>query len=108
VELILAKLPMEALQNQATSKLQQILKTKKTRSKKMSKRDKEMLGQADNEKQPSGINLIHHYNESIINALKAISRQGYQAGGQARGANLSAKKLIALRNQGMIKNQQLI
>jgi hypothetical protein len=45
-----------------------------------------------------GINLIKHYNESISNALKTISRQGTQASGQARGANLSAKKLIALRN----------
>lgn len=43
-----------------------------------------------------------------MNTLKTITRQVSQAGGNARGANLSAKKLIALRNQGMIKNQSLI
>ena len=51
-----------------------------------------------------GINGVKYYNESITNALKTISRQGSQAAGNARGANLSPKKLIALRNQGMLKN----
>ena len=51
-----------------------------------------------------GIGTVKHYNESITNALKTISRQGTQAAGNARGANLSPKKLIALRNQGMLKN----
>jgi len=46
----------------------------------------------------AGIQGVKHYNESIVNALKAISRQGTQAAGNARGANLSPKKLIALRN----------
>jgi len=74
-ELILQKLPMEALQNQATSKLQQILKAKKKKANKMSKRDKEMLGSIDNDnKQPSGVNLIHFYNEAITNSLKTIAR----------------------------------
>ena len=52
-----------------------------------------------------GINGVKYYNESITNALKTISRQGSQAAGNARGANLSPKKLSALRNQGMLKNQ---
>lgn len=52
-----------------------------------------------------GTQSIKHYNESITNALKTISRQGAQAASNARGANLSPKKLIALRNQGMLKNQ---
>lgn len=56
----------------------------------------------------TGIGAVKQYNESITNALKTISRQGTQAAGNARGANLSPKKLIALRNQGMLKNQQLI
>jgi hypothetical protein len=47
---------------------------------------------------------IKQQNETIINSIKTITRQGSQAGGNARGANLSAKKLIQLRNQGMIKN----
>lgn len=86
--------------------MQQILKSKKKKpNHKGSKQARDKDGMADMmDKQLSGINLIHFYNESISNALKTIARQGYQAGGQARGANLSAKKLIALRNQGMIKN----
>lgn len=62
----------------------------------------------DRNQQLSGVPAIKAQNESIANALKTITRQVSQAGGNARGANLSAKKLIALRNQGMIKNQSLI
>jgi hypothetical protein len=39
-----------------------------------------------------------------MNLIKTISRQGAQAASNARGANLSAKKLIQLRQQGMLKN----
>lgn len=46
----------------------------------------------------SGIATVKTYNDSITNALKTISRQGMQQVGNARGANLNAKKLIALRS----------
>jgi len=89
-----SKLPQEALQNQFATKIQQILKQKKKKPSKTSSKAIDMGGA----QQMAGISACKHYNEQITNALKTISRQGSQAAGNARGANLSPKKLIALRN----------
>ena len=103
-DFMFSKLPAEALQNQFASKIQTILaKKKKKPQQKTSKTIDHGASQAN-----SGISTIKTFNEQIVNALKAIARQGAQAAGNKMGTNLSPKKLIALRNQGMLKNQQLI
>ena len=43
-------------------------------------------------------------NEQIINILKGIIRQGQQAGA---GANMSAKRLLQMRNQGLLKSSMV-
>lgn len=42
-----------------------------------------------------------------MNVLKTMTRQSANATDK-RGAQISAKKLIQMRNQGMLKNQQLL
>ena len=109
VEFLLSKLPQEAQQNQFSAKLHQILKQKRKKQQRSSSKGGIPQGDTLDRTQPlAGVPAIKAHNDSIMNALKTITRQVSQAGGNARGANLSAKKLIALRNQGMIKNQSLI
>ncbi len=93
-----SKLPQEAVQNQVASKIQQILKQKKKKPSKTAASKTIDASSGSASMAMGGIGTVKHYNESITNALKTISRQGSQAGGNARGANLSPKKLIALRN----------
>ena len=47
---------------------------------------------------------VHQMNEQIINILKGIIRQGQQAGA---GANMSAKRLLQMRNQGLLKSSMV-
>jgi len=84
VELLLSRLPQESLQNLFAVKLSQILKAKKKKG------SRKYADSQANQGQPT----IKQQNESIINTLKTITRQGSQAGGNSRNSNLSAKKLI--------------
>ena len=69
-EYMFSKLPQEALQNQFATKIQQILKQKKKKPSKQTSKTIDVSAQ-----NPAGsIHNVKHFNESIINALKTISR----------------------------------
>ena len=86
VEIILAKLPSELVQNQFVSQLQTMVKNKKQKKKQTKDHFQMSLPQL---------------NEHIINLLRGIIRQGQQAGA---GANMSAKRMAQMRNQGLLKS----
>ena len=86
VEIILAKLPSELVQNQFVSQLQTIAKNKKQKKKQTNEHFQMSLTQS---------------NEHIINLLRGIIRQGQQAGA---GANMSAKRMAQMRSQGLLKS----
>jgi hypothetical protein len=43
-------------------------------------------------------------NEQIVNILKGIVRQGQQQGG---GATMSTKRILQMRNQGLLKSSMV-
>ena len=89
VEVILARLPNELLQNSFANQLQATLKQKRHRKSKGSK-----------EPQP-GQMTVRQMNDHIVSILKGIMRQGQQAGANA---NMSAKRLFQMRSQGLLKS----
>lgn len=90
VEVILARLPNELLKNNYVNQLQQILKHKR--------------GKKAKSKEQPVVPSVREMNEQVVNILKGIVRQGQQAGG---GANLSTKRILQMRNQGLLKSSMV-
>lgn len=47
---------------------------------------------------------LRQLNDQVVNILKGIIRQGQQAGG---GANMSTKRILQMRNQGLLKSSMV-